>query len=347
MSDFMPNLERYLELLAGIYKEERNLLLQRIIVNAIPSFEYDYNGNTTLVLSIPKSLYLAISSDDRKEAATKIYQDYMDISITPKDYITDVVLTIQPSTDNWREKSGVLISENNMVSPATVQDIWHNSPIHVFFSYTYDKHQLVEEIKVKLSRHGFSCFMAEIDIPTSERWEERIKKALMSSHVVVAFLTGEYHKSLWTDQELGFAVARNIPIIPINLGQKPYGFISQFQELKCDTAKIADKLISCINSLEVGEIEDLNSYGAVYSLVHASSFKEANEAATRLYQCLKLTMEQVNDILDAYNSNSQIQNAHQINGKGNAERLISYLNKVTGNEYYLKSGFLSIKDNNP
>ena len=52
-------------------------------------------------------------------------------------------------------------------------------------------------------------------------------------HGLAALLVPDFHKSAWTDQEVGYALARNIPILPLKFGQDPYGFIGRFQALNC------------------------------------------------------------------------------------------------------------------
>jgi hypothetical protein len=47
-------------------------------------------------------------------------------------------------------------------------------------------------------------------------------------------LSKDFHESNWTDQEVGYAVARGIPIIAVRLGRDPYGFIGKFQALRSD-----------------------------------------------------------------------------------------------------------------
>jgi len=39
----------------------------------------------------------------------------------------------------------------------------------------------------------------------------------------VALMTRSFHKSKWTDQEVGFAVCRGVPIIALRWGMDPYG----------------------------------------------------------------------------------------------------------------------------
>lgn len=48
-------------------------------------------------------------------------------------------------------------------------------------------------------------------------------------HGLVALLHDKFHESKWTDQEIGFAMGRGVPIFSVRYGQDPYGFIRRFQ----------------------------------------------------------------------------------------------------------------------
>ena len=49
-----------------------------------------------------------------------------------------------------------------------------------------------------------------------------------------ALMTEGFHDSDWTDQEVGFALARGVPVIAVKLGRDPYGFLGKFQALRAD-----------------------------------------------------------------------------------------------------------------
>jgi len=51
--------------------------------------------------------------------------------------------------------------------------------------------------------------------------------ALATCEALIAWLTPDFHESLWTDQEVGFCVGRSVLIIPIRVGLNPYGFIGK------------------------------------------------------------------------------------------------------------------------
>ena len=49
---------------------------------------------------------------------------------------------------------------------------------------------------------------------------------------LIAILTPGFNESKWTDQEIGVAIGRKVPIVPIRIGLDPYGFIGKYQALQ-------------------------------------------------------------------------------------------------------------------
>jgi hypothetical protein len=70
----------------------------------------------------------------------------------------------------------------------------------------------------------------------------------------IAVHTPNFSKSIWTQQEIGFAVGRNIKIISIKMGEDPTGFISKNQALPRKN-RTAEEIASEINSLLLADEE--------------------------------------------------------------------------------------------
>ena len=88
-----------------------------------------------------------------------------------------------------------------------------------------------EPLKDELAIFGVSCFVAHKDIQPTKAWQDEIERALANMDGFVALMTVDFHDSDWADQEVGFALARGVPIIAVRLGRNPYGFIGKFQGL--------------------------------------------------------------------------------------------------------------------
>ena len=56
---------------------------------------------------------------------------------------------------------------------------------------------------------------------------------MRTCHVLLAYVTPKLPNSWW-DQEVGSALGRCIPVIPVNAGLQPYGFFGSVQSLPAD-----------------------------------------------------------------------------------------------------------------
>jgi hypothetical protein len=119
----------------------------------------------------------------------------------------------------------------------------------IFLSYSAEDKSLAGEIKHSLEdQFGVEAFLAHEDIKPSSEWQEVIIEELKACRVFLPILTPNFCSSPWADQETGFAVARDIPIIPINAGAMPWGFIARYQALPLDMNNIPD---SCLEIAKV------------------------------------------------------------------------------------------------
>ena len=111
-------------------------------------------------------------------------------------------------------------------------NLWTPGAIRIFMSHVSAHKARVGQIGDFLASFGFSCFVAHDAIQPSRAWQEAIQRALQTCDVLVAYLSPEFSRSDWADQEVGWALGRGIPIVPIDAGAKPYGFLGAFQAMK-------------------------------------------------------------------------------------------------------------------
>lgn len=120
-------------------------------------------------------------------------------------------------------------------SPAAVAAVvshppfWEKDRLRVFISHLAAHRKFTGELQDKLSLFGISAFVAHKDIAPTSEWQNEIERALATCDAMVALLHPDFHASNWTDQEIGFAMGRGVPIFSVRLGQDPYGFIGKFQ----------------------------------------------------------------------------------------------------------------------
>lgn len=227
------NIERYLAALSRLYAQDGHRALQEIVVNAqtrvVEEWEYDnLDGGTyghALYLVIPEPLF-PTAAKKRGEIRTQIRRDLNELSNVQREYFAEVFLEMDvPEDRDWRQESGLLVSSTGMVAPDSVTRIWGDKGFRLFLSHKSEVKKEAAELKEKLGLFGVSAFVAHEDIEPSRTWLAEIENALHSMDAFAALVTENFHDSDWTDQEVGFALARRVPVIAVKLERDPYGFL--------------------------------------------------------------------------------------------------------------------------
>lgn len=86
-------------------------------------------------------------------------------------------------------------------------------------------------LKECLAPYRISGFVAHEDIHPTLEWQIEIERALRTMDAFIAIHTPGFSGSVWTQQEIGFALARGVKIISLKMGEDPTGFLSRQQAL--------------------------------------------------------------------------------------------------------------------
>jgi hypothetical protein len=113
--------------------------------------------------------------------------------------------------------------------------VWSPDRIRVFISHTSAHRAEVGAMARELDGVAFSCFVAHDAIEPSRSWQDVIELALRTCDVVIAYVTPDFSESRWCDQEVGWALGREIVVVPLKVGADPYGFFGSYQALRLDT----------------------------------------------------------------------------------------------------------------
>jgi hypothetical protein len=100
----------------------------------------------------------------------------------------------------------------------------------VFVSYSHDDRQHVEKIVDVLRSNGLIPMWDE-DFLYGSGFHDQIKNFIAHSHVFVPFITRESSQRGWVHQEIGYAMAQNIPILPITLDRIPGEMLQQLHAI--------------------------------------------------------------------------------------------------------------------
>ena len=290
--------------------------MQTILVNAHVQVDeessYDnWNGGTyghTLRLILPDSLYLANFSE-RENLEQGIKEDINNLHRVQNEWIDQVVFEMGTSEDkDWRKDSGLLITARQ-VSADAASRLWAEGRFRLFLSHKAEVKVEAARLKEDLSLYGVSAFVAHEDIHPTKEWQNEIENALATMDGFAALLTSDFHESDWTDQEVGYALSRGIPIVPVRLGRDPYGFLGKFQALSTDWTSAALDIVRLLMAKG-----DRMASAYIAALRNCKSFNEGNILSRVLPSIAHLSESQVDELIKTYNSSVEIRGSFGFNG---------------------------------
>jgi hypothetical protein len=135
-------------------------------------------------------------------------------------------------------------------------------------------------------------------------------------------MTPEFHASPWTDQELGFALGKGTPVLAVNLGTVPYGFVSSNQALSAsfdDMPGLALRIVTTILKDQRSRFAMLD--GLIVALEKVASFNSGISVGKIVMQQVGYTSSQLTRIKEAAMNNDQIKSASYDNV---SSRLVKY-----------------------
>jgi hypothetical protein len=217
-----------------------------------------------------------------------------------------------------------------VVTPDVSLRIWGESGYRVFLSHKHEVREDTALLKSQLYKLGIAAFVAHEDIEPNRPWQDEIENALASMDAFVALMTTEFHDSKWTDQEVGYAYARRVPLIAVRLGSDPYGFIGRFQALRTEWNSASTE----IARLLVKEPRMLD--GFVWAAEVCPHFDDGNRLAQLLPNISIMSDAQVSRLVQAFNGNYELRGSFGFNGSNPRQHgpgLVVHLNRITGRQY--------------
>lgn len=123
-----------------------------------------------------------------------------------------------------------------------VAHIWAPDKLKFFISHR-DKHKAeAKKLGEELKAYGISSFVAHDSIQPMSSWKHEIMKALQTMDACLCYITNDFYDSEWTNQEVGYALARGVPIYLYRVDKTdPKGFKLDTQAIKTGT-----ELVNCI-----------------------------------------------------------------------------------------------------
>jgi TIR domain len=153
---------------------------------------------------------------------------------------------------------------------------WREGMFRLFITHLSAYRQFAAELQALLNGYAISSFVAHNDIEPTREWQNEIETALSTCEGLAALLHPEFHQSNWTDQEIGYAMGRGVPVFAVRFGQDPYGFIGRFQAFNGNSKSSAQIAAELFDGFRKGkQTQKRMSEALVDQFVKSDSFKEA------------------------------------------------------------------------
>lgn len=230
-------------------------------------------------------------------------------------------------------QKAISINDRPQINPNSLS-IWKPDHVRLFISHR-DIHKIqAKALANSLDEYGISSFVAHDTIEPMSTWQNEIIKGLETMEIMLVYLTDDFHDSVWTNQEVGFALGRNIPVISLKLGATdPRGFIGERQALKHNSHDTLQTALDIYNLIaeKLGNKHRLQS-ALINAFCVSPDFTETKKRFDRMNRVVEtLTDNEVSEITKAFHDNSQLYKAgHLVSGNN---RLIKFLNRVSGKTY--------------
>ena len=345
-------LPTYRRQLHAYYSSSGDNLLRDLIGNShayvVEKTNYDnWNGGTyghDVQLFLPMEELSKVDINDIDRVTQRICEDLNKVSTNVASEVFEKVhLELFDENDEICQQARPFHSRTDR-DPDTLS-IWKRGMVRLFISHRDEHKAKANKLAAALEGYGISSCVAHDSIQPMSIWQTEILKGLESMEVMLAFITDEFRDSVWTNQEIGFSLGRNIPIIPLKLqGQDPSGFIDKQQALKWsygDVAEAAPKLYEILAD-KLGNRERLQT-SLVRAFVSSPDFNETKRRFDRMRNVVsKLSEVELEDIIVGFRENNQLHDAIYLNNK--YRRLNQFLSEASGKNVVIDGKNIVVDD---
>jgi hypothetical protein len=187
------------------------------------------------------------------------------------------------------------------------QSPWSTNRLRLFCSHLAAHRADVGEVAQCLDAYGVDSFVAHDSIEPSKEWQQVIEAGLREAEAMVVFLHPQIIESKWCDQEIGWAVGRNIPILPLEYGMHPYGFLGKYQDLPCTgrhSWAVAQQIADWASKMPTLQARMATSLS--YAFENARSYDHTRSLATMLERLPALSEDELQAIERGLAENRQV-----------------------------------------
>lgn len=131
------------------------------------------------------------------------------------------------------------------ILPANWKD---TKAFRLFISHISKDKLIATRLKTALARYDIAGFVAHEDIHPTLAWQDEIERGLQTMDAMIAVHTPGFSGSVWTQQEVGYAIGRGVKVISFKMGEDPTGFIGKHQALSRQN-RTAEQIAALIDKL--------------------------------------------------------------------------------------------------
>ncbi len=196
---------------------------------------------------------------------------------------------------------------------------WKDGYIKLFISHLASDKIVAQKLKESLEDYSISGFVAHSDIEPTKPWQDEIELALRTSDCLTALMIKGFHESKWTDQEIGVAIGRDLLIIPVRMGEDPYGFIGKFQAITfININSLAEEIFSSL--IKNKKTNKKMAKAIMYKFENSTSFAQAKRNFSLIGKIESWDSKLLERLKAAKDNNSQI--AHSFGLDDNINSLV-------------------------
>ena len=330
----------YLQRLLLEYNRSGNALLSEILRHArfsvIEEADYDnYDGGTyghDVHFYLPAETIQRIPLNKQRELGEELRQDLRECATSVQgEYFREVVLELEDENDPLFQSSTGSFRQP-VPDPESLK-IWKTAYVRLFLSHK-DAHKAeAKSLANSLEAYGISAFVAHDNIEPMSTWQGEIEKALATMEVMLAFVTDDFHDGPWTNQEVGYALGKQIPIISLKLQRAdPDGFIGkvQAQRGRFEDPEGAAAAIFAMIGDKLGHRSRLQR-ALISAFIASPGFSEAIQRFKRMELLVQtLDDEEFTAIAGGFATNDQLHNCIYLDNENH--RLQNFLVRGTGKQ---------------
>lgn len=128
----------------------------------------------------------------------------------------------------------IAVQADSAPEPHHQPAVWKDdSKFRLFISHLAARKDVAHRLKEALALYHITAFVAHDDILPTKPWELEIEAALGTMDAMLALVTVDFSTSVWTQQEIAYALGRGIKVISFkyDANSAPPGFIAKHQAI--------------------------------------------------------------------------------------------------------------------